>query len=457
MAAKKKSTAKPNGKAAAKSVTSPTFIAPEGAPVYSSTSELSEGTVTATATSVIDRSHEDKMRDLNALRQKHPDRFVRLEDLSTPYFIRRPTGVIALDIALAGGFPAGGASMISGPYSTGKSYLMWRTFAMGQRIYGGKFIGGLVHVEGAMDFEGARKCGCYIALPDSLINQMNEQRWRTGRPTFTGEHLDWLKAKVGHIETVQGITGEELLQGVLDLNEKAICHLIGIDSVSALLPKADADKDLDDETKRAAHATMMKQFWLHYMPTVRRGTNYTTIIALQQATTDQDRANKPSYIAQYLPEWIIKSSKATEHNKLVDVVLKSGALDKDDKTKVVKSKSIHFQTAKGKAGTHDHVHGDMQFYYIDDDTRKRMDVFDTVWYGPDIYGDLVVAGLQSAIVRSDGNNKWLVLNPATNEPLDDVRYTSYDEIKHRLYVDVNYELMYRDAILTAHGIRCSYR
>src|SRR5687767_369899 len=51
------------------------------------------------------------------------------KEISNTFILRRPTGITSLDIALGGGFPAGGLSQVIGKDSSGKSYLVNKVIA----------------------------------------------------------------------------------------------------------------------------------------------------------------------------------------------------------------------------------------------------------------------------------------------------------------------------------------
>lgn len=384
-------------------------------------------------------TYQEKLRVINGLRQKNPEMFVSAEDLSTAYTLRRPTGIIELDIALGGGFPAGGASMLSGPYNCGKSWMLWRMFAMQQRIYGPEFIGAIAHTEGAMDYEYIRRCGCYVAVPDDVINSWNELRYQRGLPQLTSTEIDFWKLQVGHIETIQGDTGEQILTGVLNLTEKGICNIVAVDSISSLQSQKDADKDLDEEAKRGAHAQLMKQFWLRYVPQTRRGSNYTTTMMVQQVV-QRDKSNA-GYAAKYLTDWEVRGGESSKHYKLIDLVLYPGSKIKD-KDNVSIGKEIKFQTLKGKAGTHDNITGSFNYYYGA--------------YGTDVCGDIIASAVCRGIIVHCGSH-ISVLNAQTRQPLDDVTYKTDREIYERMSSDVSFEFAIRREILASAGVQCLYR
>ena len=396
MAAKKQAPTKVDGKAAKVKVP-PKPQAFGGTPIMPPTEGLSLESE-APIPRVTDLSHEEKLRRIAILRSKHPGAFVPIDELTTPYLLRRPTGIIELDIALGGGFPAGGASMLSGPYNSGKSWMLWRMFAMQQRIYGDEFIGAVVHAEGALDFVFMRQCGFIVPVPDEVLDVWNRRYYAEGLPQLTSAQIDYWKATKGHVEVILGRrgkeesdapVGEDILQVVLDLSAQNAFSLIGLDSISSLQPGADADKDMDDENKRAAHAQMMKKFWLHYVPTTRTGRNKTTLMMIQQVVA-KDLSKVAPFMLKFEKEWETKGAESSKHYKLVDLVLWGAAQIKDGADRESIGKVVKWRTQKGKAGTHDNLTGEYNYYYS--------------LCGNDVAGDLILSAYQRGIILNYGGS-----------------------------------------------------
>lgn len=125
--AKKKTSKKPK-KPTKPSKKSPVAVAK--APVETA---ISAGTETQ-YTRERELTKAEKNKRLRALKHQLGDLLISADQASTPYMVRRPTGITELDIHLGGGFPAGGPSVLGGPYNSGKSWLMWRMIAMQQQI-----------------------------------------------------------------------------------------------------------------------------------------------------------------------------------------------------------------------------------------------------------------------------------------------------------------------------------
>jgi recombination protein RecA len=121
-----------------------------------------------------------------------------------------PTGSVALDIALGvGGLPRGRVTEIFGPESTGKTTLAQHIIAEAQKL-GGRAA--YIDVEHALDPAYAKTCG--INLDDLLISQPD--------------------------------TGEEALEICETLVRSNAIDIIVIDSVAALVPRAEIEGEMGD-------------------------------------------------------------------------------------------------------------------------------------------------------------------------------------------------------------------
>ncbi len=121
-----------------------------------------------------------------------------------------PTGSIALDMALGvGGIPRGRITEIYGPESSGKTTLAQHIIAEAQQLGG---VAAYIDAEHAFDPIYAERCG--INLNDLLISQPD--------------------------------TGEQALEIVETLVRSGAIDVIVIDSVAALVPRAEIDGDMGD-------------------------------------------------------------------------------------------------------------------------------------------------------------------------------------------------------------------
>jgi recombination protein RecA len=132
------------------------------------------------------------------------------DDVEPPQVQVIPTGSLGLDLALGvGGLPRGRVVEIYGPESSGKTTLALHVIAEVQRQGG---IAAFVDAEHALDIGYARKLG--VALPDLLVSQPD--------------------------------TGEQALEITEQLVRSGACDLVVVDSVAALVPRAEIEGEMGD-------------------------------------------------------------------------------------------------------------------------------------------------------------------------------------------------------------------
>jgi recombination protein RecA len=134
---------------------------------------------------------------------------MRLGEVSRMRVETTPSGSLTLDLALGGGYPRGRLVEIYGPESSGKTTLALHAIAEVQRRGG---VAAFVDAEHALDPQYAASLGCRI--DDLLVSQPD--------------------------------TGEMALEIVDQLVRSAAVDLVVVDSVAALVPKAEIDGDMYD-------------------------------------------------------------------------------------------------------------------------------------------------------------------------------------------------------------------
>ena len=154
-----------------------------------------------------------------------------------------PSGALSLDLALGGqGFPRGRTIELFGPESSGKTTLALHAIASTQRAGG---IAAFIDAEHALDPSWARRLG--VDLEDLLVSQ----------PSY----------------------GEEGLQIAEMLVKSNAVDMIVVDSVAALVPKAELDGEIGD-THVGLQARMMSQAMRKLTGAISRAK--TTVIFINQ-------------------------------------------------------------------------------------------------------------------------------------------------------------------------------
>jgi len=381
------------------------------------------------------------------------------DKVKNPYFTRRPTGIMELDIDMAGGFPPG-VSFISGPDGSGKSHLLYRTMAMHQRFYGEQSAIALAAVEHPIDHFFLRKLGVIIAVPDESIEERNKYRKDLGLAPFTKDEIKELKRQVGTFWDITGATMEQTLMTIIDvLGDKTLREndnqfgLIGVDSLNAMIPSAWLETDLDENAQRAAHASCFTRFWgqLYPLLTSLEGDQmYSTILFTQQVRSNPMKTTAPAHIAKYLPDYAAIGAFAGKHGKLIDVMLTNGQKKKAEGDaggkKETIQKTLCWELTKGKAGTHEGKTGEVPFEFGLDDYI-------------DLQRTVMVSGMKHGVLLEKQGLLTHVGHTQKECPVkEDMRIKGMpaDVLIKRMKEDVAFEYMLRRDVLAANKIQCRY-
>jgi recombination protein RecA len=154
-----------------------------------------------------------------------------------------PSGSIGLDLALGvGGYPRGRVIEIFGPESSGKTTLALHAIAEVQRASG---VAAFIDAEHALDVSYAKKLG--VNLSDLLVSQPD--------------------------------TGEQALEIAEQLVRSGAVDLIVVDSVAALVPKAEIEGEMGD-AHMGVQARLMSQALRKLTAVVSR--NQSTVVFINQ-------------------------------------------------------------------------------------------------------------------------------------------------------------------------------
>ena len=380
-------------------------------------------------------------------------------DAPNVYFLRRPSGIIELDLHTGGGLPAGGLVYLSGPDGAGKTFLLHKYFAMHQRLYGPKSSICYATSESPPDHMRMRATGVRVAVPDENLDDMDKSRKERGLPILTQAEREELQTQTGRVMCLRHQTAEQVLQALLIAIESKAFDIVALDSVSALIPEAEAGKDLDEHAQQAAAASALTRFFQHYLPltTGFRGANETTVVFVSQVRSNRKKSEAASHFAKYMKDWAPQGAWAAKHGKLIDVCVWGSSPEREtqrtdvagiggtthQEMKVAVRKTMHWQILKGKVGTHDGITGEVEYNFappFTDDGR-----------------DLILTAISKGVVVEKKGELTFFAGPR-KEP--DKRFTSIaniDEGAALLKNDFELELAIRREVLATAGIQCLYR
>jgi len=364
--------------------------------------------------------------------------------------IRRPSGIMQLDIDCGGGLMAGKFHTLTGPNQSGKTTLLYKYCAMYQKLFGEEAKIAYAPIEeGGIDYFRVRRMGWKVAVPIQVIEAEQYRRAEIGIPLLTNEEIADLRKGVGENIQIQIGTEEEILDTVETLLKTNYFGIIWIDSVEALMPGTEAELNtLENNPQQAAHARIFTRFMQHYGPISNSQDmpHQTTLIATCQMRSNRKKAEVQSHLARYLPDVTGTNVNSIKHWRQLDIELSSGGKLSDKKKETSSDaygKVLKWKIAKGRGETHDNITGEADYYYDYPTHTKDQE-------------DLVVTGMKYGVIRETNGMLTLInSNGYPDEYLHEVPNVSV--LASELSSNFELELKVRRQILNAAGKHCVYR
>lgn len=430
--------------------------APAAAPKRLPAAVMARPAVRARLAGVPDMSAKERLAAVNAHADKMNKHFkgdivVSAEDAHGKSWLRRPSGIMQLDLDTGGGLPAGSLNTISGPNNAGKSTIMYCYFAEHQRLYGEHSYIAVILSEGNLDYDQARRCGWIVPYPEEVIAGKRQARLELGQPDFTDEELAEMRRGIGVSKIVYGLsTAEEMLDVLESLLATNLYGIIGLDSYEGLMPNAEAQlESLEEFPQQGARATTIGRFLQHYGPIKRDPNHFTTVIMTCQIRFNRKKQEAQTFMQKYLKDWAEVVPDVLKHWRTIAITLWASGKqkekgEKDDKGKAateVVGKDVHWEITKGKDGTHDNIMGSTVYWY---DARCF-----------DIQRTVIQAGLRYGVIREINGLLTLYKNGEPHEYLRNI--PGPDVFVQALREEPDVEWDARHVILHSVGKDCLYR
>lgn len=362
------------------------------------------------------------------LKSRYPGKIFSADEYSMPWVMKRlPTGVLDLDIALNGGFPAGGLSFLIGKQGVGKSWMANQIIREQQLIYGDECNVAWISTEMPYDKMQGQSCGVAVPLSNTELEKIRKDFEATG-DVLPDDVADDMLRSVGTFLTVPPSTAEKSLDMALDIIRSRAFQVVVIDSFGSMLTDLEKDKDLDESNRVGGAALLNTSFARKLneaLSTDENGEpNLTCVIGINQVRDNMNRANK------YSPEIIETGGWALKHARWVTVQMSKSKL-KDGANQV--GSTVRWEITKQKAGGHEGMKGEFDFYY----SRGGIDYpLHTMHVAAD-YG----------VVQRSGS--WFSYN--------DVKLGQGAPKAAAEMVNLGLEEEIRTATLKAAGIKCQYK
>lgn len=384
--------------------------------------------------------------------------------LSTPYHLRRPTGVPSLDIALGGGFHAGGSSEIHGAESAGKTSLAFQTAGEVQKNYGEAANILIVATEIRTDKTFARKNGFRVAYSPDEIDHYEYIRKKRGLPDFTKEEIEDLTGEVGNVVMVSGSTGEKALDVAYEALVAGLFQLVIIESLGALLTSDQEAGDVGDRTYGGS-SVMITNFMNKVYPlfiidrieetgegknkVTTRSMLETTLIGINQARAEMDRSSRgpKTHAAAGAYAW--------KHAQLVSLELSKSQAIRGSANGPPTGREVRWKIVKGKAGTHDGKSGVYDFYHVppDDPVFWKDVILNGSQWGIDCVSDMVSTAAGLGVVEQAGS--WYTWNDEGGNLI--ARAQGAENMAAILVDDDEMVGLLKDLCLKAAGLPIRYR
>lgn len=320
------------------------------------------------------------------LKHRYPGKVFQGPEYTMPWMIRRlPTGITSLDIALSGGLPAGGFSMLYGAEGVGKNYLLNRVIAIQQQIWGEEVCVGLINTEMPYDKTFGRLCGVKIGFSESEIRALQEDWLETTGEPMPQETVDDYSAEIGKIIVVPPGVAESLFELTLSMVETRQFTVIGIDSFGGILTTHEDEQTLEDAMRPGGAAGLNTRFMTRLYPLLSTNSegepNLTALIGLNQARLNMKKKNK------YSPDFTESGGKALQHARWVGIELSKGGWIR--KNENIVGKVIRWKIVKQKAGGHEGAVGTYDFMYQP--------------LGANIAQEILLAGVDFGVITKRGS------------------------------------------------------
>jgi recombination protein RecA len=318
------------------------------------------------------QSKRDKARAVvTKLKSSYKGKVFLGHEYTMPWALKRlPTGILELDIAVQGGFPAGGFTMIYGPEGIGKNYIANRVLHHQQLFLGDQCAIAVVSTEMPYDKSFAKVCDVQVGFSEEEIEAQDRAYSEASGEHLTDEEKDRLRFEIGTFVTIPPTTAEEAFDIAIELIASRVYDVVIIDSFGSLLTADDEEKNMSEQARvggpSAVNTRFARKMNAAFAPDANGKPNMTCVIGINQIRDEMDRANKFSPKTHETGGWMLKHARfvGIELKPFGKVKQKSGKKDESGKDKEITiGKTVQWAVTKQKAGGHEGAVGDYDYIW----------------------------------------------------------------------------------------------
>jgi RecA/RadA recombinase len=287
-------------------------------------------------------------------------KIVSLSDVTTPFETRLPTGILSLDSALKGGFPAGSLNQIFGPDGAGKDYLSNLVMAQVQRKYKDKANIFWMSFGYKPDKEFMRMAGVQLGRSDEELLALGISPAEATEEQKGGSVGNLLFIDLAETKSAIEQPAETLLNTVLRLVKSNKFQLGVVNELGSGETRDNVIKDLGKDPKVATWATLMTQFCQKFYSTIRQPDSDGNVNKTCMFMINPVRANMNMMTSKFNP-FTQGGGHALKHAKAVDIHLRPAGFIRKNNDKV--GKEIAWKISKGKHGVSEGAQGKYSFYF----------------------------------------------------------------------------------------------
>lgn len=308
-------------------------------------------------------------------------------EVEEPYLVRRPFGILPLDLGIGGGIPAGGVTEIWGTENSGKNLLANHAIAYNQWLYKEKSNVLIVCTEYVVDRLFAQMCGAAIPFSQAQVDLAEHTR---GRP-FDQETRERMLRKIGEVIVVFSTEAEKILNILLEAVYSDEFQLVLVDSIAAFMTDDENNQELANAGMTGAALPRLLSRFLRklghcYTQRPHGRPNLTSVLITNQVMAQIGGGGPPGI--RMLER---KGGHAIRHHEFLSIKLQQGR-KQEDKQRNKLSHDVNWFVHKGKAGCPDGASGVFRYH---------QDVH-SADYGIDLEDQAVEALLAQGIMTQSG-------------------------------------------------------